>query len=118
MTHEEKTRIIAEFDGWEFVNDDEDYPEGCFINADRGVFSPYQIMELPYDDYNGLMPVWHKLRKEEISFPNDQTTAYVEMMGAYYRLSEKIKHAILFKEIEDVFNAISEAIEWYNTTKK
>ena len=109
MTHEEKTRIIAEFDGCEFHNDDEFYEHGYFLKDTSMV--PLEINELEYDlSYDWLMPVWHKFRDLRFRSINDQFT------HSHYK--ESIIKEIANGNEETLFNALAEAIEWYNTTKK
>jgi hypothetical protein len=114
MTHEEKTRLIAEFDGWEFVPSHKDYPNGCFvIDSPSTIFpnEPRTHEDFGYStEYDCLMPVWHKFRGLRIESVKDQFIKSEK--------NENIRFALINGNIEGLFNALAEAIEWYNTTKK
>lgn len=105
MTHEEKTRLIAEFDGWEVdrflsdANNAEYYTHPIKL----GIYIKH--MEY-YKSYDWLMPVWHKFR--DLRFEDNHHLAY----------RERIEYQLMDGNEETLFNALAEAIEWYNTTKK
>lgn len=103
MTHEEKTRLIAEFDGW--------CKAGMFYGEPywfKGMDNNYKkLNELRYDrSYDWLMPVWHKF-------------SGLQLNGLEHAIHcQVIKTAITNEPIEEFLNELAEAIEWYNTTKK
>ena len=113
MTHDEKTRLIAEFDGWEFVNDaPEEYPNGYWLNKDETNTNILQLEDMNYDlSYDWLMPVWHKFR--DLRFRGNIVSVF-----AHSSQKDKIIEELTNGNEETLFAALAEAIEWFNTTKK
>lgn len=108
MTHEEKTRIIAEFDGWEFVANDKNHPLGYFT---KNEFIPCSNGALQYyRSYDWLMPVWHKFRDLRFETTLDIFT--------HTNIKNMIRQELTIGTVESLFCELAEAIEWYNTTKK
>ena len=64
-----------------------------------------------HTSYDWLMPVWVKFRDLEKVVPLAQMTECT-------RLFSNIEKAIVHKPIDQLFEALAEAIIWYNQTKK
>ncbi len=92
MTHEEKTRLIAEFDGWDYENMS-DYRRRQFSTS-----------------YDWLIPVWHKFR--DLRFED------LKHEFSHSNIKNMIRQELTIGTAWDLFNELAEAIEWYNTTKK
>lgn len=109
MEASEMKRVIAIFDGFEFVNDaPEDYPKGYYTHKELGFLT---IEEMGYDcSYQWLMPVWVKFR--DLKFED------FKYQIEHSERKDIIGLAILYGEINIAFERLSEAITWYNQLNK
>lgn len=116
MTDNEKTRLIAEFDGWTFHNDDPGFsPTGYWMDKYKSETIEYQCLRLSdmqfSTSYDWLMPVWHKFR--DLRFEDNLT--HLLQHGNH---SIWIQSELSMGNINGLFEKLAEAIEWYNTTNK
>lgn len=114
MTQEEKQKEMALFMG---IPEDEIQCEdwcGCNVMVmDSFICKKVMIAARYNTSYDWLMPVWFKLSKitEIYEFPADEGAEW------YYTLQE-ISQMIPQCPIQDVFHAISHAINWFNNISK
>jgi hypothetical protein len=90
--------LMAEFMG--FKNDGTTFIVFGFVNN--------KISVKFHTSYDWLMPVWVKFR--DMYEP--------ELGKALWDVKENIKTIIVMKPIEEAFEELGKAIEWYNTIKK
>ena len=107
MTQSEKeyTRIIAEFDGYEYCE------EGDWMQY-GGVVAHWD--DLGYNtSYDKLLPLWQKFRdlNKTIKFSSN----LFELEWKSKKL--KIERAITYGTIQTAFTELGKAIKWYNENK-
>jgi hypothetical protein len=105
--------ILAEFDGFQFHNDDpEQFPKGYYIHPEPGT-DGHTADTLEYStSWDWLMPVWYKFR--DLGIDNLTPDEY-EMLRGYWNI---ISLSIPLHPIASVFAKLVEAVKWYNTVKK
>jgi len=91
-------RLIAEFMDLEMEVSNKGIVEYYHIEFDSGEW--YEAEDLPYDEWNGLMPVVSKILTNE------------NLIG--YRLRENIMDSLPYGMIKDTYDAVVEFIKWYN----
>jgi len=118
MTIQESNKLIAEFDGLKFVNDDpESYPNGYMFSKDTGALT---FEDLQYNEsWDWLMPVIEKienLKNKEgayafsVRIGRDYCViAYNDFTG--YEIAVKSAHN---NKIQSVYECIVEFIKWHN----
>lgn len=85
------------------------------ISANSSIKPHFVYLPKFTTDYNSLMEVWRKFRdlpltrNDFITEPNIES--YLEYLG-------KCEAALLNGTITDLFNALSDAVIWYNNLKK
>lgn len=98
---EENNRVIAEFEGWK---------SGLYPNMPNTLHKDKRsihVSELQYhSDWNELMRVIKKLH--DIAYSKEN---FHKMAGAFMNVG----HAILSYDINKVYSAVLEFINWYNT---
>ena len=91
-------KLIAEFMGLETEVSNKGIVEYYHIEFDSGEW--YEAEDLPYDEWNWLMPVVSKILTNE------------NLIG--YRLRENIMDSLPYGMIKDTYNEVVEFIKWYN----
>ena len=91
-------KLIAEFMDLEMEVSNKGIVEYYHIEFDSGEW--YEAEDLPYDEWNGLMPVVSKILTNE------------NFIG--YLSRENIMDSLPYGMIEDAYDAVVEFIKWYN----
>ena len=95
-------RLIAEFMDLETEVSNKGIVEYYHIEFDSGEW--YEAEDLPYDEWNWLMPVVSKILTNE------------NLIG--YRLRENIMDSLPYGMIDDTYDSVVEFIKWYNIKSK
>ena len=95
-------KLIAEFMGLETEVSNKGIVEYYHIEFDSGEW--YEAEDLPYDEWNWLMPVVSKILTNE------------NLIG--YRLRENIMDSLPYGIPDDTYDAVVEFIKWYNNQSK
>jgi transposase len=106
ITTDDKNKLIAIFDGWEFVKGD---PERT-PTVDRLVQDGYRRYpnELQYhSDWSWLMPIWFKIQ-----------TIGADLGYSFKKFYERFHAGIDHQKIEMSHEAVFEFLQWYNQQKK
>lgn len=118
----EGNRLIAEFDGFLFINDNPEFlPNGYFVlNSKEGFHNQTNPDELNYhSSWDWLMPVVEKIEKinSNILFSLDTTGCTLSWDDG----TEKwkfIESIINSNKIESTYQVVIEFIKWYNQQSK
>lgn len=106
MTQEQINKysvVMAEFMGYK-----REFETKGRFDTGRGYYSHTLDFLCFNSSYDSLMPVWVKFR--DMYEP--------ELGKALWDVKENIKTIIVMKPIEEAFEELGKAIEWYNTIKK
>jgi len=110
-------RILAEFEGWTFI-DKGDTIVGClngeamfqdFPSHYTEILPLFTVKFLYHRNYNALHRVWEKFR--ELRLPPEQSAIQSNYMG-------RIAHAMAYGTLTDFYNALVQAVKWYNECSK
>ena len=94
MTLQEQLKQMAEFVGWQHIP----------MQFMDGTVLPIKMP--PYNtSYDALMPVWVKYRDLQIDHPE------------YYKYWDAVYDYLAVESISSTFQALSDAITWYNSIK-
>jgi hypothetical protein len=105
----EQTRVIAEWDGWEYLPPSISTPESDYLCKDGKMYPPDQ---LPYlTDLNALHPVAMDVLNSLRGIQYDQKQYYVSSIRSY------CSTAPINGEYIDLFNAVYDGIVYLNSTK-
>ncbi len=108
----QKTNIlIAEYEGWRFMNDDltGDYPNGYMMWDTEESFSETDVRYLNYhDDWNDLIPVAKRVRDELEDYNGEEDVDLV--IFKLIRVSSSF-------DISQLYNAVIEGIIFLNNNK-
>lgn len=67
-------------------------------------------IEVSYMDYNALHRVWEKFRELRFDDMKDKVS--------HSNKNQSIAHAMAYGTLTDLYNALVEAVKWYNEVKK
>jgi hypothetical protein len=110
MTQEQINKysvLMAEYMGIT-VFDDIDANGNKYFYYNNFKMQDFEALPNYHSDYNELIKVWVKFR--DLYEP--------ELGKALWDVKENIKTIIVMKPIEEAFEELGKAIEWYNTIKK
>lgn len=111
---ENGNKIIAEFDGWKFMENGNCWHERYNDHNQQMEMTP-NILSHYHSSWDWLMPVWGKLGKIMYEIRR-------QISGNDYRQANVFTINILKSfqqaDINSAFNWISEAIKWYNELSK
>ena len=122
MTQEEGNKLIAVFDGWE-VGRFEHLPN-ILHKMDNGKLWGIDIDQMNYhEDWNKLMPVVEKIEnirddRGNYLFAVDIGRDYCTTYHNDFHTKTISVHSETHNKIISTWNAITQFIQWYNTTKK
>jgi hypothetical protein len=114
MTQEQINKFsasMAEFMGFE--NDGTTFIVFGFVN---NKISAYKDDLKFHTSYDWLMPIWVKFRDLHPTIDMNDDIAHETIKYSRYKTS--ITYKLLHSTIEEVFEELGKAIEWYNTIKK
>ena len=113
-------RILAEFEGWTFI-DKGDTIVGClngeamfqdFPSHYTEILPLFTVKFLYHRNYNALHRVWEKFR--ELRFDD----LHLKTRLKHANLCQAIAHAMAYGTLKDFYNALVNAVKWYNEVTK
>ena len=114
MNTTENNKLIAEFMGWEIIENQSDYWVDC---NPKNEYAPLQLINEIFKDWNWLMEVVEKIESiENYRFDIESRQSVVSIYDKDKQ--EDILEVVFDIKINAVYNAWVEFIKWYNDKEK